>query len=183
MKPLLPILTSALLLTTLATCTNSDNAHPAVPLSDIVNSKGQYIPRDLDDALSEVDRIMGDKGRAQILQATEDDMIWYHMGLGMWIRNNWGLWGGLRLAKYFNQLGIYHPDDMSGIILDSYWRKLHNKPIDLEGQIRKYQEFWKDPDKFLKAAYPDPAPVQATPWPIDVPTPLNQPAPLESSRP
>lgn len=70
-------------------------------------------------------------------------MVRYHHGLGMWMRNEWGLWGGSRLAAYFNGIGIYHPDDMSAIILDSYWRKLHGKPIDLESQVKRYQEYWQ----------------------------------------
>lgn len=49
-----------------------------------------------------------------------------HFGFGMWIRNNWNLWGGSRLSIYFNQKGIHHPDDMSGIILVSYHRHLND---------------------------------------------------------
>jgi hypothetical protein len=77
------------------------------------------------------------------LNASENGMADYHFGLGMWIRNNWGLWGGSRLSQYFNRLGIHHPDDMSGIILDSYWRKIHGKPIDLDGQVRCHRDFWE----------------------------------------
>lgn len=39
---------------------------------------------------------------------SEDDMTQYHHSLGRWIRNNWGLWAGARLSKYFNELGIKH---------------------------------------------------------------------------
>ena len=74
---------------------------------------------------------------------TEDDMTQYHMGLGMWMRNNWGLWGGSRLAAWFNAQGINHPDDMSGIILDSFWRYLNGKPIKLDEQVKYYQGYWK----------------------------------------
>jgi len=62
----------------------------------------------------------------------------------MWLRNNWQLWGGSRLSKYFNNLGIFHPDDMSGIILDSYHRYLTDKEIKLEEQINFYQEYWRN---------------------------------------
>jgi hypothetical protein len=56
--------------------------------------------------------------------------------MGLTIRNCWGLWGHSRLAKYFNELGIDHPDDMSGIILTSLWRELNHLPMDLAGQIQ-----------------------------------------------
>jgi hypothetical protein len=113
------------------------------PRKDAGSPTGYYVPGDLDDALIELDRIMGAKGRDEVLKATEDGMIEYHHGLGMWLRNNWGLWGGSRLARYFNRLGIRHPDDMSGIILDSYWRKVHDRPIDLDGQVRHCLDYWK----------------------------------------
>jgi hypothetical protein len=61
----------------------------------------------------------------------------------MWMRNNWGLWGGSRLAKWFNNQGVKHPDDMSGVILDSFWRHLNDKPIKLEEQVKHYQDYWK----------------------------------------
>ena len=58
------------------------------------------------------------------------------------MRNYW-LRHHSRLGQYFRQLGIDEYDDMSGIILDSYWRQLHGKPIDLNGQVRYYQDYWK----------------------------------------
>jgi len=66
----------------------------------------------------------------------------YHMSMGLWMRNNWGLWKGSRLAKWFNAQGIIHPDDMSGIILTSFWRHLNNKPIGLDEQVKFYQDWW-----------------------------------------
>jgi hypothetical protein len=61
----------------------------------------------------------------------------------MWIRNNWGLWKGSRLSEYFNNIGIYHPDDMSGIILDTFWCHLNGKRQRLKERIYYYQEYWK----------------------------------------
>jgi hypothetical protein len=69
------------------------------------------------------------------------------MGLGTWLRNNWGLWGGSRLAKWFNNRGIQHPEDMSGILLTSLWRSLSGKPLLLDAQIKEYQKFWKQSEK------------------------------------
>jgi hypothetical protein len=66
-----------------------------------------------------------------------------HHGVGTYLRNNWELWHGSVLAKWFNARGIHHADDMSGIILDSFWRTVNNQPIELEAQIKHYQDFWK----------------------------------------
>ena len=50
-------------------------------------------------------------------------------GLGMWIRNNWGINGGSRLSKYFNDRNIgkqmFGNDAISGLIISQYilWLK------------------------------------------------------------
>lgn len=104
-----------------------------------------YIPENLEDSFDQLDQLLNPEA-VDTLKAkkSEDELAGYHFGLGLWMRNNWGLWRGSRLTKYFNDLGIYHPDDMSGIILDSYWRKLNNHPIRLEEQIKYYQDYWKN---------------------------------------
>jgi hypothetical protein len=54
-------------------------------------------------------------------------MILYHHSLGMWIRNNWGLWGGSRLPKYFTDPDVNHPDNMSSGVLYHYYDWLNGK--------------------------------------------------------
>ena len=104
----------------------------------------KYKPKNLDEAISQLDILLTEKDKKDIFDMTEIDYTTNsHFSTGMWIRNNWGLWGGQELAKYFNGLGIYHPDDMSGIILCSYYRHLHNQDYKLEEQIKYYQDYWK----------------------------------------
>ena len=95
----------------------------------------KYIPRDLDECFVQLEALLEPDDIEEIRNGTEDDMIYYHLGLGMWIRNNWGLWEGSRLAKWFKAKGVTHPDHMSGIILNSFWRHLNQQPINLEEQI------------------------------------------------
>ena len=121
-----------------------------------------YIPKNLDDAFDQLDQLLSSENiyTLKALQS-EDDLARYHFGLGLWMRNNWGLWRGSRLTKHFNDLGIYHPDDMSAIILVSYWRRLNNLPIKLEEQIKYYQDFWEkaaNPDTSLMELPPPPPP-------------------------
>ena len=95
---------------------------------------GVYIPKDLGECFKELDKLLPeiDKKEMQALP-WRGDMIRYHLGLGMWIRNNWGLWGGSRLQRYFTDRGVTHPDSMSPVILEYYYDWLHGK-----------KDTWKD---------------------------------------
>ena len=75
-----------------------------------------------------------------------------HMGLGRWIRNNLGLWADCQkepaeerapLVRWFNKKGIYHPDDMSGIILTSWHRQLNGKKKKIKKQVKRYRTYWE----------------------------------------
>jgi hypothetical protein len=106
--------------------------------------EGVYIPIDLNDCFKQMDSFWADSIKLQIREMTEDEFTAKaHFGIGMWLRNNWRLWGDSRLSKYFNDLGILHPDDMSGIILTSYHRYLLGQDIKLEEQVSYYKEYWK----------------------------------------
>lgn len=103
-----------------------------------------YIPRNLDECFEEIDYFWPDSVKVEVKNMAERKFVSSaHRGFGMWIRNNWGLWSGSRLEAYFNAMGIYHPDNMSGVILTSYHRYLNGKPLDLEEQIKYYQDYWK----------------------------------------
>jgi len=72
-----------------------------------------------------------------------DALILAHHGFGMWLRNTLELWFDGPPVKYFNEIGIYHADDMSGILLTSIHRKYHNQDINLDSQIKYYRDFWE----------------------------------------
>ncbi|WP_313032320.1 DUF6794 domain-containing protein [Soonwooa sp.] len=103
-----------------------------------------YIPKDLEDCYKQINKFWADSTKIKMKKLSENDFTAsLHFGLGMWMRNNWQLWGGSRLSKFFNDLKIYHPDDMSGIILVSYYRHLNNQEIKLNEQIKYYQDYWE----------------------------------------
>jgi hypothetical protein len=113
---------------------------------------GLLIPSSLREALRELDHMLPDDVKASMRCGSEKDMNHYHFALGLWVRNNWGLWAGGALADYFRELGIKQPDDMSGIIFTSYWRQLQGRPIELEAQARYYDNYWSaraDPGPFM----------------------------------
>lgn len=120
---------------------------------DTIN--GVYIPKDLEDCFVQIDKMLNDSLKTEFKKISEDDFTEKtHFGLGIWMRNNWSLWEGYRLSKYFNDREIYHPDDMSGIILTSYHRKLTNKNIDLENQINYHKTYWKVAEEPKEKDYP-----------------------------
>lgn len=120
------------------------------PTLDKDSPTGVAIPKDLDAAFLELDRMLTKELRDEMRKGSERNMAQYHFGLGMWMRNNWGFWKDLDLAKWFNKKGVFHPDDMSGVVLTSYWRCLNGKRIDLAGQVKVYQDYWKAAAKEAK---------------------------------
>lgn len=89
---------------------------------------GVYIPKNIKDCFITLDSLLeqSDIDTIKALTSREETII-YHHGLGTWIRNNWGLWGGSRLQKYFLARDVKHPDSMSALILEYYYDWLHEK--------------------------------------------------------
>lgn len=104
-----------------------------------------YIPKELTDALTYLDCTWSDKDKEEFKTKDESDAVTeLHMGTGLGIRNNWELWKRKNsLYRSFKSKGIFHPDDISSIILTSFHRQLNNKDIDLDNQIKYYQNYWK----------------------------------------
>jgi ankyrin repeat protein len=128
--------------------TPGDNHRQKItPTPDTTAPYGIYIPVDLEDCFVELHRMFHPDRVNAIRSWDERDMIDFHFGLGMYLRNKWGLWGGSRLQEYFFSIGVCHPDDMSGIIFDSFWRHLNGLPIRLDEQIDYYQKHWESQSK------------------------------------
>jgi hypothetical protein len=102
-----------------------------------------YIPKDLDDCFKTLIKLFTPENLERVKNNPVENMNCYHHGTGRWLRNEWGLWEDSRLAKWFNEKGIHHADDMSGIIFTSFWRELNSEPIKLDEQIQYYQDFWE----------------------------------------
>ncbi len=106
---------------------------------EIINRED--IPVDLPACMAKLDAMLSEKDKAYI---RENDPIHLHFSLGMWIRNEWGLWcdeeGIIPLVDYFWAHGIQHPDDMSGTILDCYAWHLRGEEVDYEAVLRSRAE-------------------------------------------
>ena len=111
----------------------------------VANSKNKrYKPKDLNEAIVQLDKLNTKKYKNEIFDMTESEYITKsQFSRGLWIRYNWDLWRGKKLTKYFNDLGIYHPNDMTTIILRCYYRHLHHQDYELNKQIKYYQDYRK----------------------------------------
>lgn len=95
-------------------------------VADSVN--GRYIPKNLEDCFFELNKILLPKDiEAMRKLKSRDGMIIHHLDLGMWLRNNWSIWGGSRIQQYMYKKGVEHPDSISGKILAFYYDWLHGE--------------------------------------------------------
>ena len=89
---------------------------------------GVYIPKNIKECFRELDSILSNDDIQSIKKLeNRDETIMFHHGLGTWLRNNWGLWGGSRLQQYFIERKINHPDSMSSTILEYYYDWLNGE--------------------------------------------------------
>jgi len=141
----------ALLLVTIV-CTTACGSDPSGPGDATPAPLAEAEPpATLGEAIAALRRLIPAEELEQMRSGSEENMLAYHHGLGTSMRNSWGLWSDGPLARDFNRLGVHHPDDMSGIILDSLWRDLNGQPLRVEEQVAHYKEYWR------LHAYPDDA--------------------------
>lgn len=77
-----------------------------------------------------------------------------HFGVGMAIRDSYGLWKeDTKIRKDFENAGVMHPDDMSGLLMDTYIRSKKGVPFKLHRLISLQAEVYKhnhDPEYLTK---------------------------------
>ncbi len=102
-------------------------------------------PTNLEESNSYFDKDLNTKDKKYIKSLTRDHLSELHFTLGLNIRNIW-IYGDRNpgLVNYFHDLGLYHPDDISGIIIKSYWSYLNNNDFDLKNEIKIYKDYWEE---------------------------------------
>jgi len=99
---------------------------------------GIYIPKDMQECMLELDKILNHESKSELKSPSKFSDFNGHMGgLGMWIRNNWGINGGSRLLQYFKERNIGtnrgQNELISGTIISNYIKWLNgNKNIATE---------------------------------------------------
>lgn len=106
---------------------------------------GTYIPKNLEETFAELEKLLKKNDKKEILKISEQDFLSsQHFALGLYIRNEWGLWKKSRLYNYFIEKNLFHPDDISTVILKHYYCKKKKLGFYLEGEINYYIEYWKN---------------------------------------
>ncbi|MBK8701050.1 MAG: hypothetical protein IPN29_16530 [Saprospiraceae bacterium] len=118
--------------------------------SNILKSRlnGVYIPKDLEDAFLELDRL-SPKDALDKIKAEDENYIArkLHFGLGRWMAYNWNFDEGSRFSHYLKGLGLFHSEDMIDFMLISYHRYLNQRPQQIEERIKNYRAMREKKDK------------------------------------
>ncbi len=107
------------------------------PTPTLDTPSGVYIPADVIDAITELEKMLHPQLIEEIKNChRKDELVGEYQYslelwmLGQWMRNNWGLWQGSRLAQYLAGIGHgYEADYMSGFILECFWKHLNSQPF------------------------------------------------------
>lgn len=92
---------------------------------------GQYIPKDIADAVKELDKRMDDDAKKIFAALTEEESSYKaFMSFGRWMMIKWGMEEGSRLTAYFESQQIGFVEDMIRILMVTYHRHLNGKPTD-----------------------------------------------------
>ena len=85
-----------------------------------MNDKLQW-PETVDQAVGVLLGLLPDGEKAKIA-AMSQDLVALHLGLGMWIRNNLGLWS--ENSALLESARAQNADDASVVIIEALWRWL-----------------------------------------------------------
>lgn len=105
---------------------------------------GVYIPKDLEDAFIELERLSDMEAVMKFRNAPEEVVARkLHFGLGKWMVVNWNFYDGSRFSHYLRTMGISHPDDMAQFTIVSWHRHLNGRDLEMKERAAKYESYRK----------------------------------------
>ena len=87
------------------------------------------LPTTVEAAVRILRNMIPDKEQTEIAAMPEDDLVSLHLGLGLWIRNSFGLWK--EGSKLLAATGEPDPDDASLVIIRALWRSVRGERVRL----------------------------------------------------
>jgi hypothetical protein len=111
------------------------------------------VPQTMEDAFHALDSLLGNAQREAFMHKPEREAtVEAHMGVGMYVRNQWFRHGGSPLVGYLMGKGAHSLDDASAMLLTSYWRYLNGQPIRLEEQGACYARWGAEQNRLIREA-------------------------------
>lgn len=102
---------------------------------------GIYIPKNLDEALTQLDKLISPESQKIIIGIPEDTVcLLMHHRLGQWMIDNWSFYEGSRLSNYLHSAGVTYPDDMADFLILAYHKHLHQKPVVIKDLATYFRE-------------------------------------------
>jgi len=94
---------------------------------------GIYIPKNLDDALAQLDKLTSPESRLKFKSIPEDSVCRVmHNRLGQWMIVNWSFYEGSRLSNYLRSAGVTYPYDMADFLILAYHRHLNGHTVTIK---------------------------------------------------
>lgn len=102
---------------------------------------GIYIPKNLDDALAQLNKLSSEESKKIFMDIPEDSVCRImHNRLGQWMIVNWGFYEGSRLSHYLRSAGVTYPDDMADFLILAFHRQLHGQPVAIKDLAVYFRE-------------------------------------------
>lgn len=102
---------------------------------------GVYIPRNLDDALVQLNKLTSEESRKLFKSIPEDTVCQImHNRLGQWMISNWSFYEGSRLSNYLRSAGVTYPDDMADFLILAFHRHLNGHPVPIKELAIEFKE-------------------------------------------
>ena len=116
--------------------------------------KAVKAPQTLNEAFEVLNSVLSPQDRESLRDCRRTELINYHFGLGLWIRNNFGLYAGNPgLYEAVGAKPSEHPDEVSAKIIQAYWEYL-NRDITLpEFEKLSSDEYFQGVLSHLHRAY------------------------------
>ena len=106
-------------------------------------NKNARKPNTLEEAMECFQELLSTEEQIDFIRMSEEDVGRLHMGFGMWLRNNWGLWDEKsEMCQHMKSLGFMHADDMSHSLMREFWARMNNLPSKLQEEIEYYKNYW-----------------------------------------
>ncbi|MES2183973.1 MAG: DUF6794 domain-containing protein [Pseudomonadota bacterium] len=80
------------------------------------------LPHSVDEAVQVLLTLMPETEQAKVAQVREEDLDRLHLGMGIWIRNNLGLWSGN--DELMADTGAYDADGAAAVITRTFWLRV-----------------------------------------------------------